>query len=249
MPEASRTFTKRRRNISCWSRQAVCTRGVVMMSDRLVILVLMLSGGCSQSSSKPPADQPRNPPVVQSPMPATDFSTQSPRPPYNSGPTSFGNAPIANPIPTIPAPDQCYKATPTICEAERLITQLTNQIRQVRSGSPLLHDERLSFIARAWSQEQARVRDISHDGFPQLRVALFRQEFVGLRVPEFSAENVAMSYMGRSANPNSVAQEFVQMWRTSVGHLLNMLGNHRTLGVGIAQSADGALYATQIFGN
>jgi uncharacterized protein YkwD len=219
-------------------------------------IYLLAISACSKSSEKTNAHQPVQPQVNNQPMPATDFSSQSRIP--SNGQNGFGS-PQTNP--SIPQPsfsspntnpssqDQCYKATPTICDTERLITQLTNQIRQIRSKSALVHDERLSFIARAWSYEQARVRDISHDGFPESRVAQFRQEFVGIRVPAFSAENVAMTYVGRSANPGSVAQEFVEMWRTSIGHLLNMLGNHRSIGVGIAQAADGSLYATQIFGN
>lgn len=135
----------------------------------------------------------------------------------------------------------CYKGDAAVCLAEFRVFELTNQLRAARGKEPLTFSPKASFVARDWSSKQAQGGFISHDGFPNQRQSLYQQEFGGRMAT--SAENVAMT--GGSSDP---ASEFVDMWTGSFGHLRNMLGNHKVLGVGLARASDGSWYATQIFG-
>lgn len=138
--------------------------------------------------------------------------------------------------------DRCYKGDATVCAAEYKIFELTNKVRAGRGLQPLKFSKKASYVARGWSKQQAQGGFISHAGFPSARQSDYQREF-GERFNS-GAENVAMT--GGAQDP---AQDFVQMWVGSFGHLQNMLGNHAVLGVGIAQSSDGSWYATQIFGD
>lgn len=138
--------------------------------------------------------------------------------------------------------DTCYKGDAAICAAEFQIFELTNQVRAARGLKPLVYSPKIAFVSRDWSSEQAKDGSIGHSGFPSQRRAAYQREFG--RAFDSSAENVAMTY--GSSEP---AREFVDMWVGSAGHLRNMLGNYKRLGVGLAKSGNGGWYATQIFGD
>ncbi len=172
--------------------------------------------------------------------------------PNNSNAASNAtNYPSTQPVvttTTLPANPTCIAASAQICEAEFSITlQMNDFRRQSGLGLPdLAHNPYLSAVARTWSYGQAALRDISHDGFPNSRTSVFRTLFPNIAMPFMSAENVAMT-QGRYATPQALAQEFSQMWINSAGHRENIVGRHRTIGVGIADSPNG-YYATQLFG-
>lgn len=141
----------------------------------------------------------------------------------------------------------CYKAPDQFtCDVESWIAKLTNEYRQRNNRAALAHDQKVSYVSRLWSTEQARMGSISHAWFSNGRL---RQEYVkefGTQ-PNLTGENVAMN--GGAANSaQAVAQRFMNQWINSSGHRANILGNHRKIGVGIAKRGN-SWYATQNFAN
>lgn len=184
---------------------------------------------------------------AESPNPeGTNITPKTPKTPKNPQKTTPARGDEKTPIDVDadkPATDaQCYKGDAAICAAEFKIFELTNKVRAGRGLQPFIFSPKISFVARGWSKDQAQSSFISHAGFPNRRTAAYSQEFS----TKFNAnaENVAMT--GRSSSP---ADDFVNMWVGSRGHLRNMLGNYKALGVGVAQSSNGGWYATQIFGD
>jgi uncharacterized protein YkwD len=148
----------------------------------------------------------------------------------------------ANTPPTGPTPaGDCYKGDQSTCDLEYRIFALTNDFRAQNGLQPFAFSSDASYIVRLWSQHQASVEQISHDGWPEAREEAYQQEFG--KVFETNAENVAMI----GGSPSDVAGSLVQEWINSPGHRANMLGPGAILGVGVAQGADG-WYGTQIFG-
>jgi uncharacterized protein YkwD len=141
----------------------------------------------------------------------------------------------------------CYKVDKDICKIETEITRLTSEYRQGRDLNVLRHHAKLAFVARLWSIEQGKLRDISHTGFPKVRQQDYVKEFKSLGKVSMTGENVAMADIN-SGTPEAIAKKFAVMWWNSAGHKANMLKtNHMILGVGVAK-VDGKYYATQIFG-
>lgn len=136
----------------------------------------------------------------------------------------------------------CYKADQTICDMEREIWTLTNELRQQRGLQPLKLSPEMSWAARQWSERMGEMGTISHMGFPGSRERDYQKEF-GTSA-DMSAENVAMTFTGAS----DVAREFYDMWENSSGHRANMLSRNGTIGIGVSQNSRGGWYATQIFG-
>lgn len=136
--------------------------------------------------------------------------------------------------------NSCYKGDAWECEVESEIVRLVNDMRRQK----LEQSFEASFVARRWSDDQASVAEISHDGFPDARHQTLRQEFPGFSI-SFRAENVAMIY-APDAEARKVAKTFVKNWYDSIGHRENMLGPYRTIGVGVTRRG-GYVYGTQIF--
>lgn len=131
------------------------------------------------------------------------------------------------------------------CDVEKEIAALVSMERQNVGINPLTLDQKLSWVARVWSTEQANLRSISHDWFQtgQLK-ATYREKF-GVD-PRISAENVAMVPCSQDAR--ATAQSFMSGWMNSAGHRANILrGGQSTIGVGVA-AAGGYCYGTQDFG-
>lgn len=139
----------------------------------------------------------------------------------------------------------CYKAPDQfICDVEAAIARVTSEYRQRNGRSALVHDQKVSYVSRLWSTQQAASGSISHAWFSNGRL---RQEYVkefGTQ-PNLSAENVAMN-SGASSSAEAVAQRFMNQWINSPGHRANILGNHKKIGVGVAKKGN-SWYATQNF--
>jgi len=140
------------------------------------------------------------------------------------------------------ASTDCYKAEPEICAIEKEVLALTNQLRAQQGRTPLVLSPELSWSAREWSVQMGKSGFISHIGFPNSRLRDYQAEFG--KSARMSAENVAMNH----TNETSAANSFFNMWKNSPGHRRNMLGNSRTIGIGLAKNSRGGWYATQIFG-
>jgi uncharacterized protein YkwD len=139
-------------------------------------------------------------------------------------------------------PTDCYKAEPKICAMEKEVFELTNKLRQQQGRDPLVLDSEMSWAARQWSIQMGKSGFISHMGFPGSRMRDYQSEFG--KAANMNAENVAMNY----TSDTSAASSFYDMWKNSPGHRRNMLGNSRTIGIGLAKNSRGGWYATQIFG-
>jgi uncharacterized protein YkwD len=151
-----------------------------------------------------------------------------------------------NPVNTV-TDGSCYKAEKFICDIERAIIDQTNAYRSKRGLQPLACALKLGFAARTWSNSQARKGWISHSGFPNARYQDIQQEFGSSDNIDISAENVAMT--GSSGtDAQAVATDFTDMWWGSSGHRANMLGDYKSIGVGIASDGSGSYYGTQDFG-
>jgi uncharacterized protein YkwD len=121
---------------------------------------------------------------------------------------------------------------------EQAIHDRVNQYRVQKGLSPLTLDARISQPAREHSRAMASGEvPFSHDGFDQ------RIETIARSIPyRTAAENVAYNQGYREP----VAQA-VEGWINSPGHRVNMEGNFDLTGVGVARTADGKYYFTQIF--
>ncbi len=139
----------------------------------------------------------------------------------------------------------CYKGDAFICQIEKFIDEETNKLRVSSSKLPLLHAGGHSFISRQWSEFQASQSKISHEGFPQDRVAAFKKEFGTNAL--FLAENVAIITSSKT-DAQSIAKQIVTMWWGSAGHKVNMLGNFKNIGSGVAKKGND-YYATQLYSN
>lgn len=126
-------------------------------------------------------------------------------------------------------------STPT----EKSVEQFVNDLRQ-REGLPALtHSPRLVGLARGHSANMAEGRaDFGHANF-QSRGRAAQSAHRGNR----SAENVAQTNVSAEA----VSSQVVQQWLQSDEHRVNMFGEHRWMGVGIAQGTDGRFFATLLF--
>lgn len=104
---------------------------------------------------------------------------------------------------------------------EREVVRLVNAERQRRGLRPLSMGDREMRDARSWSEVQASRGRMYHS----------RMGY---------AENVAYG--------QSTPSEVVRTWMNSPGHRKNILASNRnTIGVGLAYSANGRPYWTQVF--
>lgn len=123
-------------------------------------------------------------------------------------------------------------------EARNLPTQqqiidATNAFRTQNGRSPVKADPQLNQVAQRWAEQMAREDRLYHN--PNYSNQ-YRPGWRG------ASENVAQNWVGVSA------QAFVDQWANSPGHRANMLSPGVThLGVGVAKSASGKVYAVQNF--
>jgi len=126
-------------------------------------------------------------------------------------------------------------------EIEREVYHQINDIRVANGLNPVIYSEDLAPAARWHSQDQARRRCIAHidslgrnagDRLDDIRVPWLRY-----------GENVG--YVWGYDDPCTTV---VRAWLASPGHAANLLDPRLVeSAVGVAQSADGTYYLTQVF--
>lgn len=126
-------------------------------------------------------------------------------------------------------------------ETERRAFEATNEVREQNGFSVLSWDGELSRMARAHSENMARLEFFAHETPEGLRLkdraraAKIRFQVIG--------ENIA--YTQGVDDPGTFA---VQRWMISPGHRANILSREfRGSGVGCFTAPDGRVYITQIF--
>lgn len=144
--------------------------------------------------------------------------------------------PAAAPVAEAPGPAELHDDAVTAAAAstsavEAEIVQRTNDLRRAQGRPALKTDPRMHSVAQQWSTQQAKANKMLHN--PQM----------GSQIPAgwtLAGENVA--YGQKSA------KDVVTAWWNSPGHKANMLHESFThIGVGVAYSASGRAYYTQVF--
>jgi uncharacterized protein YkwD len=140
------------------------------------------------------------------------------------------------------------RATLHLRGVEELIWRLTNEIRQRYGIPPLRQDDRLSALARAYSEDMLRRRFFSHSN-PEGLTAKDRVMPFYPRPIYRLGENIWMGSNFSAANSEALARSIVNSWMKSPGHRENILVVDFThLGVGVAARGR-EIRATQIFVN
>jgi uncharacterized protein YkwD len=161
----------------------------------------------------------------------------------NGGEPGGGDDVIVEDGASVSASD-CYKGARDICDVEVAISKTVNQERVKAGLHTVTFSAKASWVARQWSTQQGSAGQISHAGWPSAREAAYSKEFGPSAKLGTNAENVAMTSGGAESG---VAREFMDMWMHSPGHRANILGPSAAIGIGVAKSASGEWYATQIF--
>jgi uncharacterized protein YkwD len=120
---------------------------------------------------------------------------------------------------------------------EQSVFQKINQYRKQKGLAALTLNVTITQQARQHSQNMARSRSMTHNGF-ESRASVIRKT-----IPyRAAAENVAYN-MGYG-NPDTQA---IDGWLKSAGHLRNIQGNYNLTGIGVAKNAQNEYFFTQIF--
>ncbi|WP_328462774.1 CAP domain-containing protein [Actinoplanes sp. NBC_00393] len=139
---------------------------------------------------------------------------------------------------TVPTPEATSVARQRAHSMMVQVARLTNQERQAAGCPALSTDRELITASLRQSWYMARTRLFSHvwrDGSDFVS----RSRAAGYRQP--AGENIAWGY--RSAT------DVVDAWMKSPGHRANILNcGAKSIGTGVAYSADGTPYYTQVFG-
>jgi uncharacterized protein YkwD len=114
-----------------------------------------------------------------------------------------------------------------------------NAHRRALALAPLAWDDDIAAVARAHSEAMARGRvPFGHDGFSE------RARAVAASAPFAAmAENVARNTHRESESARVAAES----WARSAAHRRNIEGRFDRTGIGVARSAGGAWYYTQLF--
>lgn len=197
--------------------------------------VLQVDDGAADLPAIQPPEQPANT------MPSDDL----PQSPLDR--TIWPDTPVV----TSPTPDTKLAF---IEQVEDHVHEMTNEERALHGIRHLAGDNRLDGIARSHSQDMADRNYFDHDT-PEGRDPTDRGTAVGYNCRKDYgsyytyglAENIF--WISRAgSNPETLAREIVDSWMGSPGHRQNILEPaYDALGVGIAVSRTGAVYATQNF--
>ena len=134
------------------------------------------------------------------------------------------------------------KKAVTNFEFERKAFDEINQQRAAIGLQPLTWSDDAAKIARVHSENMANFKFFSHEGLDGSMVN-DRADSFGVSKWRAIAENIA--YNRGYANPISFV---VESWMKSTGHRENILnGRWKESGIGIAITADGTYYFTQVF--
>lgn len=116
------------------------------------------------------------------------------------------------------------------------VLHYVNQHRREMGLPPLQLNLVLSNIARKHSANMADGREpFGHQGFEE-RIA---EAWMRLHTRGAAAENIAEGV--------TTGKAVVNLWLGSKGHRKNIEGNYNLMGLGVATSANGTMYFTQIF--
>jgi uncharacterized protein YkwD len=127
-------------------------------------------------------------------------------------------------------------------DMERRVFELLNAERRTRGLQDLTWSDDVAAVARLHSQNMADVKFFSHRGSDGSMVD-DRADRMGLGEWRVIGENIA--YMRGYDDPASLA---VDKWMASTEHRKNLLGtNWKESAVGVAITADGTYYMTQVF--
>ena len=125
---------------------------------------------------------------------------------------------------------------------ERKAFDLVNAERRSRGESPLVWDAELTRMARLHSEKMARQNFFSHTE-PDGQGLRERSRANGITTFKALAENLAYN-----KGFGDAASSAVVGWMRSAGHRDNILNEEFTRsGIGVARSADGRVYFTQVF--
>lgn len=125
---------------------------------------------------------------------------------------------------------------------EQKVFELINKTREENGLKKLLWSEDVARVARMHSTNMANFNFFSHSGIDGKRVD-GRADSIGLSNWQLIGENIA--YNSGFENPVDRA---IYGWMNSAGHRQNILReNWKETGIGIAVSAQGRYYITQVF--
>jgi uncharacterized protein YkwD len=154
----------------------------------------------------------------------------------------FNSSTIANKsvhLPVVKQVDGNRQATiaPVMNSLELEIFKQINQYRQSQKLSPLVFDPEIAAQARAHSETMARMNNLTHDGFNE------RIDSISDKIAyKSAAENIASNRGYKQPEVTAVRD-----WIESPSHHHNTIGRYDLTGIGVAQSARGEYYFTQIF--
>lgn len=116
------------------------------------------------------------------------------------------------------------------------VLRLVNEHRREMGLPALQLNTTLSNIARKHSLNMAKGKEpFGHEGFEE-RIA---DAWMQLHIRGAAAENIAEGV--------TTGKAVVNLWLGSKGHRKNIEGNYNLMGLGVATSANGTMYFTQIF--
>lgn len=180
--------------------------------------------------------------------PSSDGSNSDTSQPGGTQPSGSGTStPTTDTDPAQNGSTTCIDGDDLTCEIELAIVKYTNEFRASEGGlAPIAHEPHVSWVARDWSRQQAESGTISHDGFPQERLAAFDTQFPDLTLSfSYIGENVLFnSYLSTVAD--LIGKNMVQQWIDSPPHRANMLNTYTIMGAGVWKSGN-RWYGTQFF--
>ncbi|BCJ66950.1 CAP domain-containing protein [Polymorphospora rubra] len=173
---------------------------------------------------------------------ATPSDSPSPAP----TPTSASPRPTPKPSKTSATPSRTPSRTPTTRtesggggSQEEQVVAIVNQRRAEAGCGAVRTNANLAKAARLHSEDQAAHSRMSHEG-SNGSSPWQRAEQAGYQ--RAISENVAAGYRTPAA--------VMEGWMNSPGHRANILNcDAKAIGMGIARSADGTIYWTQMFGS
>ena len=125
---------------------------------------------------------------------------------------------------------------------ERKVFRMLNEERRSQGLTELAWSDEVAAVARLHSQNMAEAKFFGHRGTDGSMVDA-RADRVGLGAWRTIGENIA--YMRGYDDPAALA---VEKWMESTAHRNNLLGpNWKESAVGVAITADGTYYLTQVF--
>lgn len=140
----------------------------------------------------------------------------------------------------IPADTSLPHLNENLVPREPLNRRIFDRINEFRSRlhlSPLRYDPIVAAVAQLHSEDMARTRNLSHDGFNERFRTLAKTD-----TTQTVGENIALNF--GEADP---AERAVRGWLLSDHHLTNIIGKFDATGIGFARAANGEIYFTQLF--